>query len=86
MTQHFIIEKRTNSAASISIVLALIGFVFSLIPLLGWLLVPVWILAILFGVVGLFKQYKRGLAITGIAIGFFTFFIKYPSFKLLLDK
>jgi uncharacterized membrane protein YfhO len=83
MTQHLVIEKRTNSAASISIALALIGFVFSLIPFLGWLLAPIWILAILFGVIGLFKQYKRGLAITGIAIGIFTFIYKISFLQAL---
>jgi hypothetical protein len=83
MTQHLIVEKRTNSAASISIGLAITGFVFSLIPFLGWFLIPVWVLAILFGIIGLFKQYKRGLAITGIAIGIFTFIYKISFLQAL---
>jgi hypothetical protein len=73
---HIIIEKRTNSAAKISIALSIIGFVLSLIPFFGWLLMPVWILAILFGVLGLFNPYKRGLAVGGIVIGGLTFVYK----------
>jgi uncharacterized membrane protein YfhO len=83
VTQHIVIEKRSNSAASISIVLAIIGFVFSLIPFLGWLMIPVWLLAILFGFVGIFRQYKRGLAIAGIAIGLFTFVYKISFLQAL---
>lgn len=83
MSQHIVIEKRSNSAASISIALAIIGFVFSLIPFLGWFLAPVWILSILFGLVGLFRQYKRGYAIAGISIAFLTFVYKIAFLQAL---
>ena len=73
---HLVIEKQSNTAAKVSIFLAIIGFVLSLIPILGWILLPVWIMAILFGVVGLFKSYRRGLAVSGILIGLFTFMYK----------
>lgn len=83
MTHHIVLEKRTNTFATVSIALAILGFVLSLIPILGWFLLPVWILAIIFGVVGLFKQYKRGMAIAGIAIGAFTFFYKIVIIQAL---
>ncbi|MEH7336669.1 hypothetical protein V7161_29000 [Neobacillus drentensis] len=73
---YIVIEKQSNKAAKVSISLAIIGFVLSLIPILGWILLPVWIMAILFGIVGLFNSYKRGLAISGILIGLFTFMYK----------
>lgn len=84
MEKHLIIfEKRSNKAAKLSISLAILGFVFSLVPFLGWLLLPVWILAILFGIIGLFKSYRRGLAITGILIGIFTFLYKIVVLQAL---
>lgn len=83
MTEHIIIEKRTNTAATISVTLAILGFVFSLIPFIGWFLLPVWILSILFGIVGLFKQYKRGMAIAGITLGIFTFIYKIAFLEAL---
>jgi hydrogenase/urease accessory protein HupE len=73
---HIIVEKRSNTAAIVSISLAILGFVFSLVPFLGWFLLPIWVMAILFGIVGLFKSYRRGLAISGIAIGLMTFMYK----------
>lgn len=85
MKHHIIFEKRTNTAATISLLLALIGFVVSLIPILGWLSLPVWVLAIIFGVVGIFKQYKRWMAITGIIVGIFTFFYKISFLQALFD-
>jgi hydrogenase/urease accessory protein HupE len=80
---HIILEKQSNAAAKISISLAILGFVFSLIPILGWFLLPVWIMAILFGIVGLFKSYKRGLAISGILIGVMTFMYKIVFIQTL---
>lgn len=83
MADHIIVEKRTNTAATVSVAFAIFGFVFSLIPLFGWFLLPVWIMAILFGVVGLFKSYKRGMAIAGIAIGIITFVYKVSILQAL---
>ncbi len=83
---HIIFEKRSNKAATVSISLAILGFVFSLIPFLGWFLVPVWIMAILFGFVGLFKSYKRGLAISGILIGLMTFMYKIVFLQTLFSS
>jgi hypothetical protein len=75
-SHHIIVEKKSNTAASLSIIFAVIGFILSLIPLLGWFSLPVWILAIIFGVIGVFKQYRRGSAIGGIVIGVLTFVYK----------
>jgi hydrogenase/urease accessory protein HupE len=83
---HIIFEKQSNTAAKISISLAILGFVFSLIPFLGWFLLPVWIMAILFGIVGLFKSYKRGLAISGILIGVMTFMYKIVFLQTLFGS
>lgn len=76
MSHHIVLEKKSNTAATVSITLATLGFVFGLIPLFGWLLLPVWLLAIIFGIVGLFKEYKRGMAIAGITMGILTFIYK----------
>ncbi|MFS0689321.1 hypothetical protein AB1K89_08770 [Sporosarcina sp. 179-K 8C2 HS] len=72
MTHHIRIEK--NTCATISLILALVGFLFGIIPIIGFLLMPVWLLAFVFGVVGLFKPYLRIQAILGIVIAFLTFF------------
>lgn len=85
--KHIIVfEKRSNTAAIVSISLAILGFVFSLIPFLGWFLLPVWIMAIMFGFVGLFKSYRRGLAISGILIGMFTFIYKIVFLQSLFGS
>jgi uncharacterized membrane protein len=76
---HIIFEKRSNKAAIVSISLAILGFVFSLIPFLGWFLLPVWIMAILFGIVGLFKSYKRGLAKQNLGDGSHGLFWLVPA-------
>ena len=83
MPEHIIIENKSNTAARISITLAILGFVLGIIPLIGWLGIPIWILAILFGVVGVFNQYKRGLAIAGIVIGLVTFVFKISFLQFL---
>ncbi|GHI00021.1 hypothetical protein [Neobacillus kokaensis] len=80
---HIIFERRSNKAAGISITLVILGFVFSLVPFLGWFLLPFWIIAILFGIVGLFNSYRRGLALSGIAIGLFTFIYKIMFLQAL---
>jgi hypothetical protein len=85
-THHIIFEKRSNTAAIVSISLAILGFVFSLIPLLGWFLLPVWLMAILFGIIGSFKSYRRGLAISGIVIGLFTFMYKILFLQALIGS
>ncbi|TMN21801.1 hypothetical protein [Lentibacillus cibarius] len=83
MSEVIAVEQRSNTAAVVSISLAILGFVFSLIPLFGWLLLPVWILAIVIGIIGLFKQYNRGFAIFGIGIGLFTFIYKFSFLQAL---
>ncbi|BDH63166.1 hypothetical protein MTP04_32960 [Lysinibacillus sp. PLM2] len=80
--QH-VVEKETNAAASLSILLAVLGFILSLMPLVGWILAPFfWVLAILFGMVGLHKEVNRGAAILGIAIGLVTFMYKIALMQI----
>jgi uncharacterized membrane protein HdeD (DUF308 family) len=83
MTQHILIEHKTNTAATVAITLSIIGFIFSLIPFFGWLLLPVWILAILFGIVASFNPYKRGTAITATVIGVLTIIYKFAIIEAL---
>ena len=45
-------------------VLALVGLIFSWVPVLGWLC---WLLGLIFSFIGVFKQ-PRGLAIAGLVI------------------
>ncbi|RKJ20758.1 hypothetical protein D7X33_45335 [Butyricicoccus sp. 1XD8-22] len=77
-----VIEKQTNAAAAVSFSNAILGFFLSLIPLVGWLFAPVWVIAILFGMVGLSKNYNRRLAVYGIVIGLFTFAYKIILFQM----
>lgn len=82
---HIIIEKTENTAATASVILAVVGIIISLIPFLGWFSLPLWFLAIIFGFVGLFKEYKRGMAIAGIIIGLFTIFYKVSFLQFLFS-
>ncbi|MFC7395555.1 hypothetical protein [Scopulibacillus cellulosilyticus] len=84
MTHHIAIEKNTNTYATVSITLALIGFAFGLIPVFGWLMFRIWMLAIFYGAVGLFKPYKRGLATAGIVVGALTLIYKIAFFHALI--
>lgn len=45
-------------------VLALLGLVFSWVPVLGWIL---WLLGLIFSFVGVFRQ-PKGLSIAGLVI------------------
>ena len=63
------IQTESNSAATTSLVLGIIGFIVGLIPYIGWFMAPVWLLAIIFGLVGMRKKYKRGTAIIGFIFG-----------------
>ena len=64
-----IVQKETNSAATTSLVLGIIGVIVGFIPYVGWFMVPVWLLAIIFGFIGMRKKYRRGMSITGLILG-----------------
>ncbi|GAA0435264.1 hypothetical protein GCM10008983_09810 [Lentibacillus halophilus] len=83
MSEFITAEPRSNAAAIVSISLAILGFVFSLIPFIGWFLLPVWVSAIAIGTLGLLKQYNRGMALFGIGIGLFTFIYKISFLQAL---
>lgn len=60
-------QAKSNGAGTAGFVLALISFLFSWMPGVGWF---VWFLGALLSVIGCFKK-PRGLAITGTIISFF---------------
>lgn len=64
-----IIQNQSNGAATTALVLGIIGFIVGLIPYLGWFMAPVWLLAVIFGLIGMRKKYKRGTAIIGLIFG-----------------
>lgn len=67
--QTIVIHNETNTAATAAFVLGLIGLVIGFIPYIGWFMAPVWFLAIIFGFIGMRKQYKRGTSIAGLILG-----------------
>ena len=60
-------QVKSNGIGTAGFILALISFLFSWMPDIGWV---VWFLGALFSVIGCFKQ-PRGLAITGAILSFF---------------
>lgn len=55
---------KKNGLGTAGFVLALVGLIFSWVPVLGWLC---WLLGLIFSFIGVFKQ-PRGLAIAGLVI------------------
>lgn len=62
-----------NGLAVAALVLGIIGLVLSMVPFIPY---PLAILAIIFGAIGIKKQIKKGLAITGIVTGIITLGLK----------
>ncbi|EIT84830.1 hypothetical protein A374_14100 [Fictibacillus macauensis ZFHKF-1] len=58
-----------NGMAITSLILGIVGFVLGIWPFVGWFFLPAWILAIIFGAVGLKSNQSRGMALTGIILG-----------------
>ena len=56
--------RRSNSLGTAGFVLALLGLVFSWVPVLGWIL---WLVGLIFSFVGVFRQ-PKGLSIAGLVI------------------
>lgn len=63
------IQQEENGLATSAMVLGIIGFVIGIIPFIGWFAVPLSILAVIFGVLGMRKKTKRGQAIAGLSLG-----------------
>ena len=59
-------EKQKNGLGVAGFVLAIIGLVFSWVPVLGWI---VWALGLIFSFIGVFKK-PRVLPIIGLALSF----------------
>ncbi|MDE6152935.1 MAG: hypothetical protein K2G21_02160 [Muribaculaceae bacterium] len=64
--QVVVVEKKGNGMGTAGFVLALLGLIFCWVPVLDWIL---WLLGLIFSIVGLFKP-KKGLAIAGLIISF----------------
>lgn len=64
-------KQRSNGLGTAGFVLALLGLIFFLIPILDLLL---WFLGALFSFIGVFKA-PRGLAIAGFVISFINFIV-----------
>ncbi|AXF54586.1 DUF4190 domain-containing protein [Salicibibacter kimchii] len=58
-----------NSMATASLVLGIVGLSIGIIPFLGWLMLPAWILAIIFGAFGRKQVTKKKSANVGMALG-----------------
>ncbi|WP_170956637.1 DUF4190 domain-containing protein [Bacillus cereus] len=68
-TRTVIFQNEANGSAVASFILGLIGFIVGFIPYIGWFMAPVWLLAIILGVIGMRKKYKRKMAVTGFILG-----------------
>lgn len=72
--QTIVIQKQEgNGLAVAAMVLGIIGLVLSMIPFIPY---PLAILAIVFGVIGMKKQIKKGFAVTGLITGLITIGLK----------
>lgn len=62
---------RSNGIGTDGFVLALIGFLFFWVPLVGWI---AWLLGLILSACGMFKK-PRGLAIAGLVISVFSLIV-----------
>lgn len=67
--QHIQQNNQESGMAITALVLGLIAFVVGLVPLFGWFMFPLAVLAIVFGALALQKKQSRAQAIAGIALG-----------------
>ena len=70
MDEYFDEPFPKNGFAMPAMILGIIGFVIGIIPFIGWFAVPLSLMAIVFGFLGLSGYTNRGQAITGIVLGF----------------
>lgn len=61
------VVSNSNTMGTAGFVLALLGLIFCWVPILDWIL---WILGVVFSIVGVCKPNNKGLAIAGLAISF----------------
>lgn len=73
-----------NSFAMPAMILGVIGFVIGIIPFIGWFAIPLSVLAIIFGVLGLRVETNRGQAIAGIILGAALILWKFGFWFLLI--
>ncbi|KMK93172.1 hypothetical protein AF331_18515 [Rossellomorea marisflavi] len=66
-----------------SLVLGIVGFVIGIIPIIGWFFMPAWILAIIFGAVGIRQNQSKGMSYTGLILGIVTFVYKFGFWLLV---
>lgn len=78
--QTIIIKRKTNGLGVAGFVMALLGLLLCWIPILGWI---IWLLGLLFSLIGLFKS-PRGLAIAGMIISLITFVILVAFIGLII--
>ncbi|GIN59038.1 hypothetical protein [Lederbergia ruris] len=84
-TEKIIIQKEeTNGLATAAMVLGIIGIILGVIPFIGWFTLPLWLLAIIFGFIGMRNPVKKGFAITGIILGTLTFVYKIGFWIVLI--
>ncbi|KRG11138.1 hypothetical protein [Lederbergia galactosidilytica] len=84
-TEKIIIQKEeSNGLATAAMVLGIIGIILGVIPFVGWFMLPLWLLAIIFGFIGMRNPIKKGFAITGIILGTLTFVYKIGFWVILL--
>lgn len=67
------VQQQNNGLAVTALVLGIIGLVLFAVPLIPY---PLAILAIIFGLIGMKKQVKKGFAVTGLVTGIITIGIK----------
>jgi hypothetical protein len=66
-------QSQGNGLAVTALVLGIVGLVLYLVPFLPY---PLAILAIIFGLIGMKKQVKKGFGLTGVITGIITIGLK----------
>jgi hypothetical protein len=77
--------NESNGIATASLVFGIVGLILGLAPFVGWLTFPLWILAIIFGMIGRRKYNGRSAATAGLVIGLITIIYKV-GFLILLSS
>lgn len=77
------VHTNGNGMAVSALVLGIVGLVLGLVPFLGWFMLPAWILAIVFGAVGLKRGQSKGMSYTGLILGIVTFIYKFGFWILV---
>ena len=77
-------QRSSNSLGTAGFVLALLAFIFSWLPILNVVAWILWLLGLLFCIIGLFKS-PRGMAIAGFIISFIDIIIFVVVMKNLIS-